>query len=60
MAARTLTLRKDALTDLTPNDLREIAGAAQASGAACNVTHSCVPCTGYYPSIFDPCPSMFC
>lgn len=60
MAARKLSLRKDTLVELTTDDLVGIAGAAPASGALCNVTQSCVPCTGYYPSIFDPCATQFC
>jgi hypothetical protein len=59
MAARRLTLRKDTLAELTSDDLREIAGAAEHS-SLCNVTYSCVPCTGYYPSIFDPCDTQIC
>lgn len=30
-SSRSLSLKRDALTDLTPNDLREVAGAAPAA-----------------------------
>jgi hypothetical protein len=55
--ARKLTLRKDTLSELSTADLTQVAGAAQQS-ILCNLTESCLPtcgCTGYYPSIFDPC-----
>ena len=60
MPNRKLALRKSTLTELTPDDLRGIAGADAGSGVLCDVTQSCVPCTGYYPSIFDPCQTNFC
>ncbi len=53
MTRRTLTLRKETLTELTADDLRQIAGA---SGVLCPTSDGCG--TGYYPSIFDPCLSV--
>ncbi|HEU0131973.1 MAG TPA: hypothetical protein VFQ85_13365 [Mycobacteriales bacterium] len=56
---RTLTLRTERLAELTAADLGAVAGA---SGLPCEVqvelTKELCPsygCTGYYPSIFDPC-----
>ena len=59
MNARTLTLRKDTLTELTNDELARVAGgSADISGLPCQTTESLglsCGCTGYYPSIFDPC-----
>ena len=56
---RKLTLRTEHLAELTTSDLQSVAGA---SGLPCEtseiqVTQLCPTfgCTGYYPSIFDPC-----
>ena len=45
MAARTLALRKEALTELSTDDLEHVVGGQELLGGL----------TGYYPSVFDPC-----
>ena len=58
MTTRKLTLRREQLTELTTAEMSSVAGA---SGLPCDpqieVTQLCPTfgCTGYYPSIFDPC-----
>ena len=52
---RTLSLRTEHLTALGSGELAAVAGGA--------VTYGCIPtqvCTGYYPSIFDPCVTLAC
>ena len=54
---RKLTLRRERLAELSPAELQAVAGA---SGLPCNIeiNESIIPtcgCTGYYPTIFDPC-----
>lgn len=61
---RKLTLRQEALADLTTDELGSVAGA---SGAPCEIgrtvrcqtTHTLLisgcMCTGYYPSLNAPC-----
>lgn len=54
MTTRKLALRGERLTELTASELASVAGA---SGLPCN-PETLIPtcgCTGYYPSIFDPC-----
>ncbi len=54
MSSRKLSLRHEALADLTSDELHSVAGA---SGKVCGDT--LVPtrcgCTGYYPSLNAPC-----
>lgn len=45
---RTLSLRKDTLTELATAELESVVGGQQ------SIVPTCV-CTGYYPSLFDPC-----
>lgn len=57
MTSRKLSLRRERLAELTTSELRSVAGA---SGAPCEISvFTNIPtdcnCTGYYPSIFDPC-----
>ena len=56
MSSRKLSLRRELLTELTVGELASVAGA---SGLPCDIeVESLIPtcgCTGYYPSIFDPC-----
>ena len=57
---RKLTLRRERLAELSTSELQAVNGA---SGLPCNLTDGCtesiIPtdcgCTGYYPSLFDPC-----
>ena len=46
MSARKLVLRKEAMTELSTDDLKQVAAGQEILGGL----------TGYYPSIFDPCP----
>lgn len=59
MTSRKLTLRRERLAELSTSELQAVNGA---SGLPCNTTQTTqtiIPtdcgCTGYYPSIFDPC-----
>lgn len=56
MKTRKLSLRRELLSELTTGELASVAGA---SGLPCNTDiETLIPtcgCTGYYPSIFDPC-----
>lgn len=56
MTSRKLTLRRERLAELSTSELQAVAGA---SGLPCDIQlETLIPtcgCTGYYPSIFDPC-----
>ena len=51
---RRLTLARERLADLTPDDLATVAGAAQTNGGLCDKL-TIATLTGYYPSINAPC-----
>lgn len=56
MTSRTLSLRRERLTELVTSELESVNGA---SGPPCEPTlGSLVPtcgCTGHYPTILEPC-----
>ncbi len=58
MTSRTLTLRREALTELTDGELSVVAAGTNTVDVCVALTKAVCPtfeCTGYYPSIFDPC-----
>jgi hypothetical protein len=55
MTSRKLTLRREALAELSTADLRAVAGGAPTNGGICETLIPTCTTTGYYPSIFDPC-----
>ena len=61
MTSRKLVLRREALTELSSNDLGAVAAAAVAAGSGSCFTYTVIPtgcnCTGMYPSLNDPCHS---
>jgi hypothetical protein len=54
---RTLTLHRESLAELTAGELAVVNGGTNTQKVCLQVTQLCPTfgCTGYYPSIFDPC-----
>ena len=52
---RRLTLRREALTELSTTDLRAVAGAAATNGGVCETLIPTCTTTGFYTTLLGPC-----